>query len=168
MNPKAYCHSFKDWDGNPVNVIEQMDVEEYMNQLFDKLENAIKGTPQAKTIQYHFGGTLANEIICKTCPHKFERIEPFLNIGVAVKNQKSIYSGLDEFVAGDMLDADNQYMCEKCEKKVDAHKRACIKTLPRYLITSLKRFDFDFDTMLRVKLNDMLEFPMELDMTKYT
>lgn len=46
MNPKAYCHSFKDYDGNPVNVIEQMDVEEYMNQLFDKLETAIKGTPQ--------------------------------------------------------------------------------------------------------------------------
>ena len=68
-NPKGFCHAFKDWEGNPTNVIEQMDVDEYLNMLFDRLENAIKGTPQAKTIQYHFGGELANEIICKTCPH---------------------------------------------------------------------------------------------------
>ena len=45
VNPKSYCHAFKDWDGNPINVIEQMDVEEYLTQLFDKLEGAIKGTP---------------------------------------------------------------------------------------------------------------------------
>jgi ubiquitin carboxyl-terminal hydrolase 9/24 len=109
VNPKAFCHSYKDYDGQPVNVIEQKDVEEYMNQLFDKLETAIKGTPQAKTIQYHFGGTLANEIICKTCPHQYERIEPFLSIGVSVKNRKSIIEGLETFVSGDILDADNQY-----------------------------------------------------------
>lgn len=47
-------------------------------------------------------------------------------------------------------------------------KRACIKKLPRYLITSLKRFEFDFDTMARVKVNDYYEFPQELDMTNYT
>jgi len=28
-------------------------------------------------------------------------------------------------------------MCEKCDKKVDALKRVVIKTLPRYLITTL-------------------------------
>jgi len=49
-NPKGFCHAFKDWEGNPTNVMEQMDVDEYLNMLFDRLENAIKGTPQAKTI----------------------------------------------------------------------------------------------------------------------
>lgn len=38
INPKNYCHSFKDWDGNPTNVMEQMDVEEYLNMFMDKLE----------------------------------------------------------------------------------------------------------------------------------
>jgi len=33
-----------------------MDAEEYLNMFLDKLENAIKGTPQAKTHQKHFGG----------------------------------------------------------------------------------------------------------------
>jgi len=46
-----------------------------------------------------------------------------------------------------MLEADNAYQCEKCDKKVDALKRVSIKKLPRYMITTLKRFEFDFDTM---------------------
>ena len=33
---------------------------------------------------------------------------------------------------------------------------------------SFKRFEFDLDTMQRVKLNDYFEFPSDLDMSKYT
>ena len=50
VNPKTYCFAFKDWEGQPVNVYEQMDVEEYLNMFLDRLEAAIKGTPQEKTI----------------------------------------------------------------------------------------------------------------------
>jgi ubiquitin carboxyl-terminal hydrolase 9/24 len=39
FNPKGFCHSFKDWDGNPTNVYEQMDVDEFFNMLMDRLEN---------------------------------------------------------------------------------------------------------------------------------
>jgi ubiquitin carboxyl-terminal hydrolase 9/24 len=45
VNPKSYCHAFKDWDGNPTNLFEQMDVEEYFSMFMDRLESAIKGTP---------------------------------------------------------------------------------------------------------------------------
>jgi ubiquitin C-terminal hydrolase len=57
-----------------------------------------------------------------------------------------------------MLDGDNLYFCEKCDKKVEALKRTCIKKTPRYMITTLKRFEFDFDRMIRVKVNDYFEF----------
>jgi hypothetical protein len=45
VNPKGYCHALKDYDGNPTNVIVQMDVEEYLAMFLDRLETAIKGTP---------------------------------------------------------------------------------------------------------------------------
>ena len=134
----------------------------------DKLENSIKGTTQEKTAEYHFGGQLANEIVCKTCPHNYERLEPMLTLTLNVQHKKSVYEGLQTFITGDMLEADNAYQCEKCDKKVDALKRVSIKKLPRYLITTLKRFEFDFNTMQRVKLNDYYEFPMELDVGPYT
>ena len=168
VNPKGFCHAFKDWEGQPTNVMEQMDVEEFLQMFFDRLETAIKGAPQEKTIQAHFGGKLANEMICQGCPHQYERPEPFLSLGVPVKNKKSIMEGLNAFIQGDMLEGDNAYFCAKCDKKVDTLKRQCIKELPRYLIVSLKRFEFDFDRMIRVKINDYCEFPMELDMFPYT
>ena len=168
VNPKAYCHAFKDWEGQPVNVIEQMDVEEYLAMFLDRLETAIKGTPQEKTIQYHFGGEFANEIICKTCPHQYERAENFLTLGVPVKNKKTLQEGFQAFIQGDVLEDSNQYQCEKCDKKVDALKRTCLRKLPRYMITTLKRFEFDFDRMIRVKLNDYFEFQQEIDVSAYT
>ena len=66
------------------------------------------------------------------------------------------------------MDQDNQYYCEKCDKKVDALKRTCLKTMPRYMIMALKRFDFDFDLMMRRKLNDYFEFQTEIDVREYT
>lgn len=59
-----------------------MDVEEFFNMFMDRLETAIKGCPQEKTIQNTFGGKFTHEMICKGCPHYYERQEPFLSIGI--------------------------------------------------------------------------------------
>ena len=61
------------------------------------------------------------------------------------------YNDLSEEYAKTVLD-------EKCDKKVSALKRTCLKKLPRYMITTLKRFEFDFDRMIRVKVNNYFEF----------
>ena len=47
-------------------------------------------------------------------------------------------------------------------------KRLSIKSLPRHLIIHLKRFEFDYETMQQIKINDRFEFPEELDMFPYT
>lgn len=67
-----------------------------------------------------------------------------------------------------MLEGDNAYFCEKCDKKRDTLRRCTIKRLPNVLSFNLKRFEFNFDTMSKFKINDYCEFPMVLDMKKYT
>jgi ubiquitin carboxyl-terminal hydrolase 34 len=69
-----------------------------------------------------------------------------------------------------MLDGDNQYLCEKCGEKKDTLKRVCLKasSLPKTLIFHLKRFEFDMDTLQRMKVNNRCEFPHNLDMRPYT
>ncbi len=62
-------------------------------------------------------------------------------------------------IKGDNLDGDNAYYCERCDKKVSAVKRVCLKALPNYLIVTLKRFEFDFNTMTKLKINEYCEFP---------
>jgi len=69
---------------------------------------------------------------------------------------------------GEMLEGDNAYYCEKCEKKVSTLKRCSIKRLPNTLFLVLKRFEFDFDRMEKVKVNDYCEFPTELDMNPFS
>lgn len=168
FNPKGFCHSFKDYDGNPTNVFEQMDADEFFNMFMDKLENQIKGTPQEQFIKQHFGGVVSNELICKGCPHYSEREETFLTVSLEVKNKKNIDQSLAAFAEGEMLEGDNAYHCALCDKKVSALKRACLKKLPNHLIMVLKRFEFDYDTGSKVKVNDFLEFPNKLNIEPYT
>jgi ubiquitin carboxyl-terminal hydrolase 9/24 len=67
-----------------------------------------------------------------------------------------------------MLEGDNAYFCEKCDKKRDTLRRCSFKRLPNVLFLDLKRFEFNFDTMSKFKVNDYCAFPNELDMKKYT
>lgn len=36
------------------------------------------------------------------------------------------------------------------------------------MIITLKRFEFDFNSMIKVKINDYFEFPMEISLYKWT
>ncbi len=78
-----------------------------------------------------------------------------------------IYKALDKYVEAEVLTEGNQYTCGKCNKKVDALKGLRFKELPFLLCLHLKRFDFNWDTMDRIKLNNRVSFPFVLDMTKY-
>ena len=69
---------------------------------------------------------------------------------------------------GELLETENAYYCERCDKKVDTVKRLCVKKLPPILVIQLKRFDYDFERDAAVKFNDYFEFPRELDMEPYT
>ena len=134
-------------EGNSINEREQKDAYEFLTILMDQIEFGLKSTPQSSLIKNIFMGTLSNEIICKDCPHKSENLEPLLVLILNVKNHKSIYESLSEFVKGETLEGENAYYCEKCEKKVKALKRSSIKNFPNNLIIVLKRFEFNLETM---------------------
>ena len=65
------------------------------------------------------------------------------------------------------MNGDNCIFCPQCDKKIAAVKSQKFKTFPRMLIFVLKRFEFDYDTLKKVKINDYYEFPQILDMSKY-
>lgn len=43
-----------------------------------------------------------------------------------------------------------------------------MKKLPNYLIMALKRFEFNFDLMAKLKVNDRCEFPFHLNLQAYS
>eukprot|EP01122_Echinamoeba_exundans_P011309 TRINITY_DN4451_c0_g2_i1.p1 TRINITY_DN4451_c0_g2~~TRINITY_DN4451_c0_g2_i1.p1 ORF type:complete len:2854 (+),score=629.03 TRINITY_DN4451_c0_g2_i1:307-8868(+) len=163
-----FCKVYKPQGNQPMNPGVQMDVDEFFLNLFDKLEKCTKGGPQEKILNDFFGGQFAQQIVSRECDHVSERIEDFFTLSVEVKGKRKLEESLDLFVKGDLLDGDNKYFCDKCNKRVDALKRCCLKTLPNNLVVHLKRFDFDFELLRRSKVNDYCEFPMVLNLEPYT
>lgn len=166
-NPIVFFNSIKDFNGEPMPTNEQRDVDEFLNIYVDKIEQNIKGTEDDKYMKSIVCGTFAQELICKDCPHRSSREEQYLSVNIEIKNKSNILEGLDLFIQGEMLEGDNAYYCERCDKKVDTLKRCCIKTLPNCLILSLKRFEFDLETLSRYKLNSYCEFYHDIDMKNY-
>lgn len=68
----------------------------------------------------------------------------------------------------DLLEGENKYFCEKWDKKVDAHKRSYLKELSDTVVIQLKRFEYDYSTFQRYKINDYCEFPERIDFKPWT
>eukprot|EP00271_Cylindrocystis_brebissonii_P017350 TRINITY_DN4491_c0_g1_i1.p1 TRINITY_DN4491_c0_g1~~TRINITY_DN4491_c0_g1_i1.p1 ORF type:complete len:2223 (-),score=458.73 TRINITY_DN4491_c0_g1_i1:345-6917(-) len=166
--PVGFWCAYRDYDGMPINLREHQDAFEFFNRLYDSVDETLKGLHQEASLTRIFGGCFAQQVICKGCPHQSEREELFAAISVDVKNKRDLHESLEAFVRGDLLEADNAYYCEVCAKKVDALKRVCVKALPQSLVIHLKRFDFDYESMQRLKLKDRFEFPIHLSMKPFT
>eukprot|EP01117_Protostelium_nocturnum_P009607 TRINITY_DN3429_c0_g1_i1.p1 TRINITY_DN3429_c0_g1~~TRINITY_DN3429_c0_g1_i1.p1 ORF type:complete len:2268 (-),score=754.02 TRINITY_DN3429_c0_g1_i1:12-6815(-) len=169
-NPTNFCNTLKDYEGRPINTSVQMDCNEFSNMLFDKLEGQLKGTKMEHLLRDVFSGTFCNQLICKECPHSSERDEPFYTLSLEILRQKDILESLKLFIKGEMLVDDNKYFCDKCNRAVETLKRCVIKDLPNILLIHLKRFEFDYEKMKHIKLNDRCEFPYlnDLDMEPFT
>ena len=161
-----FCNNF---DDRVLNTHEQMDIDEFFVILLDKIEEHLKGTQNADLVKYFFQGKNSDELIFQNaCNNNRENELSFYSIQVQVKNKKSLQESLDSIIEGELMDGDNKIFCDSCNTKHAAIKRQSFKSLPRMLIFVLKRFEFNYDTMQKIKLNDYYEFPLTIDMTKYT
>ncbi|CAL4062679.1 unnamed protein product [Meganyctiphanes norvegica] len=165
--PRGLWKHFK-LQGEPVNLREQHDACEFYNILVESLNEALKALGHEQIMNKVLGGTYSDQKICKTCPHRYSREETFTVISIDIRNYSNLYDSLEQYVKGDLLEGDNAYLCEKCDKKVDTVKRICLKKLPPILAIQLKRFDYDWERECSIKFNDYFEFPRELDMDPYT
>eukprot|EP01022_Parablepharisma_sp_SALTPOND_P017473 TRINITY_DN27_c0_g1_i1.p1 TRINITY_DN27_c0_g1~~TRINITY_DN27_c0_g1_i1.p1 ORF type:complete len:1307 (-),score=219.52 TRINITY_DN27_c0_g1_i1:4411-8331(-) len=165
-NPSKFCYAFKDFDGMPTNTSVQQDAQEFLNLLFDRLENLLKDTPEKYLLQSVFGGKTCSQIICKGgCGSVRKNYEDFYNLSVGVKGNKTLFEALNKFISGDTI---SDFYCENCAKKVDVVKRTCLHQLPNVLIIHLQRLLYNYDTMMNEKINSRLEFPKEFSIEPYT
>lgn len=166
--PKGFWRQFRFGGGEKVNLREQHDAVEFFNSVVDCIDEAMKQLSGEQICSKVLGGTFADQKICKGCPHRYSREESFTLLSVDVKHSQRLSESLEQYVKGDLLEGPNAYHCEKCNKKIDAVKRTCIKKLPAVLAIQLKRFDYDWEREIAVKSNEYFEFPRELDMEPYT
>ncbi|KAK4336754.1 hypothetical protein RND71_043769 [Anisodus tanguticus] len=165
--PQGFWKHFKLW-GDQINLREQHDALEFFNSLVDSIDEGLKTLNYNKLMTDILGGSFADQKICKGCPHRYSREEPFTTLNIDIRNHSNLLESLEQYVKGDLLEGANAYHCEKCNQKVDTVKRLCIKKLPIILTIQLKRFDYDWERSCSIKFNDYFEFPRLLDMEPYT
>uniref|UniRef100_A0A8C2BQH2 Ubiquitin carboxyl-terminal hydrolase 47 n=1 Tax=Cyprinus carpio TaxID=7962 RepID=A0A8C2BQH2_CYPCA len=159
------------WDSS--EAWQQHDVRELCRVMFDALEQKWKQTEQADLINQLYQGKLKDYVRCLECGYESWRIDTYLDIPLVIRpfgaSQAfgSVEEALQAFIQPETLDGPNQYFCERCKKKCDARKGLRFLHFPYLLTLQLKRFDFDYTTMHRIKLNDRMTFPEELDMSPF-
>ncbi|XP_029438913.1 ubiquitin carboxyl-terminal hydrolase 47 isoform X1 [Rhinatrema bivittatum] len=159
------------WDSS--EAWQQHDVQELCRVMFDALEQKWKQTEQADLINQLYQGKLKDYVRCLECGYESWRIDTYLDIPLVIRPYgssqafASVEEALHAFVQPEILDGPNQYFCERCKKKCDARKGLRFLHFPYLLTLQLKRFDFDYTTMHRIKLNDRMTFPEELDMSPF-
>jgi len=160
-----FCKSFMDYDGQPISLSEQKDINEFAGMLFDRLEENGDGK---KILQETVQGKIVWKTKSTESSYRSEREESFYMLTAEVKDKASLEDSLDLFIAEELFSGDNQIEDSTTGRKVDALRRCAIRQLPSTLIVHLKRFEFDLETMNRKKVNDLITFPMELNMFPYT
>ncbi|XP_066151071.1 ubiquitin carboxyl-terminal hydrolase 47 [Euwallacea fornicatus] len=159
------------WQGS--DAWHQHDIQELCRVMFDALEQKFKDTKQANLINDLYEGKMLDYVKCLECGTEKSREDTFLDIPLPVRPfgsnvaYNSVEEALRAFVQPETLDGNNQYFCEKCNKKCDAHKGLKFTKFPYLLTLHLKRFDFDYSTMHRIKLNDKVVFPEKLNLNSF-
>lgn len=156
------------WDSS--EVWQQHDVQELCRVMFEALETTWKGTDQENLINHLYQGKMKDYVKCLECKQESAREDTFLDIPLVIRPfgstvaYKSVMEALQAFVSPETLEGRDQYFCEKCNKKCDAHKGLRFLEFPYLLTLQMKRFDFDYTTMHRIKLNDRMTFPEILNL----
>lgn len=125
------------WDST--EAWQQHDVQELCRVMFDALEQKFKNTKQSDLINCLYEGKMMDYVKCLECETEKSREDTFLDIPLPVRPfgnttaYESIEEALKAFVQPETLDGNNQYFCEKCDKKCDAHKGLKFKKFPYIL-----------------------------------
>lgn len=90
----------------------------------------------------HFYGQLVIKTKCPECDYKSYTFDPYncLSLDIPKIPEVTLLDCLSKSSQPEMLDDDNKWFCEKCNKKVNGVRETSIWKLPDILIIQLKKF----------------------------
>ena len=145
---------------------QQHDVQEFSRVLLDNISERVKKTEMDGKADALFAGKSQMYIQCVNVPFKSERVETYLDLAMNVKGCRGLKESFDQYVEVELLEKENAYRAEQYGLQ-DARKGSRFLTFPRILQLQLKRFEYNFERDMNVKVNDRFEFPTALDLSPY-
>lgn len=108
--PRGLWRHFK-LQGEPVNLREQQDAVEFFMSLVESLDEALKTLGHDQIMSKILGGSYSDQKICKGCPHRYSKEEPFSVISVDIRNHSSLQDSMEQYVKG------NEIVSALCNEK---------------------------------------------------
>jgi hypothetical protein len=179
-NPESWTRAYKDETGaQPVNVMQQQDAQEFLQMLCERLEPYYPearsdsadtaGLTKRNILMDAFGGKLTNQMMVlgdgRQEGRLRERDESFVCLSLDVAGVGGLENSLKRFVSGETIP---DFEWEDGGARVSIMKRQCISELSDTIIFHLKRFELNFDTFLREKVNDEFSFPTFVNLFPYS
>jgi hypothetical protein len=186
FTPENWMLAYKDETGLvPVNVLHQQDAQEFLQVLCERMEKLLVDPSSSNNnssgdlnplLSSIYGVQICDQMIKEgvditTSPvenrdqYIREKHDMMMCISLDVRGTNGLEGSLKKFVSGESL---SDYLWNENEPRVNITKRQCIGNLSNSVIFHLKRFELNFDTFLREKVNDEFPFPTRVDLYPYT
>lgn len=104
IDPAAVVSAIKTYDDAPIDIHNQMDVDEFYNLLFDRWEGQMTTSAERKNLRSFYGGQLVQQVKSKECEHISERLEPFSAIQCDIKGKSTLQESLQAYVDGEIME----------------------------------------------------------------
>ncbi|GAA6004527.1 hypothetical protein JCM10207_000918 [Rhodosporidiobolus poonsookiae] len=163
-----------------LDTTEQQDAQEFSKLFLQVLDAEFKKQGKRaeqeggdgkveRLVEELFEGKMSYATKCLNCQHVSARQTSFLEVEVNLKHQNNtkLEDRIKESLKPEVLKDDNQYFCEECDGKQDAHRYSTLDALPPVLHFSLMRFAFNYEKMERYKSSSSISYPLQLDMGKF-
>ncbi|KAJ6785782.1 hypothetical protein PWT90_03040 [Aphanocladium album] len=149
------------------HIFEQQDVQELSRKLMERLEERMKGTKAENVLPEMFSGKIKTYISCINVDYESSRVEDFWDIQLNVSGQKRLLDSFQDYINVEKMDGENQYFAGDEHKLQDANKGVIFNSFPDVLHLQLKRFEYDIQRDMMMKINDRYEFPDVFDAAPY-
>ena len=104
VDTQGIADSVINYENTLIDVSVQMDVDEFYNLLFDRLESQILSDEGKRRFRKFYGGQIVQQIKSKECPHISERIEPFSAIQCDIQGKTTLMESLNAYVGGEVME----------------------------------------------------------------
>ncbi|CAI4211320.1 unnamed protein product [Parascedosporium putredinis] len=149
------------------HIFEQQDVQELSRKLMERMEEKMKGTKAENILPQLFSGKVKTYISCINVDYESSRIEDFWDIQLNVSGNKNVLESFQDYIQVEKLVGENQYFAGEQFKLQDANKGVIFNSFPEVLHLQLKRFEYDIQRDMMMKVNARYEFPEVFDAAPY-
>ena len=110
----------------------QHDVQELCRVLFEALERSGPASVPGSAVPVVelFEGRLRSTLRCRRCGHESARSEAFRDVQLGIASASTVEDALENFVRWEVLEGDDAWWCERCERRVGACKGGRDPTRP--------------------------------------